>query len=238
FEDLIRDPKAPNGTAELLVDAAMRAVAEKDSSYVTLGLVPLAGPVEGWLRVARRGARPLYDFKGLHRFKAKFRPQGWDPLFLSFPPHSSGSVALYDALNAFARGGFVRFGLETLSRGPTLAIQLLAVLLIPWIAILATASSTRWFPSPAIKWAWVGFDILVAGGLFALSQRWRHWLATLLATAITADALLTITEAITFNASRARNGIDWIVIVVAALAPTTAAAILWSGRAHRTRHAR
>ncbi|MFL5322183.1 MAG: bifunctional lysylphosphatidylglycerol flippase/synthetase MprF, partial [Myxococcaceae bacterium] len=128
FEDLIRDPKAPNGTAELLVDAAMRAVAEKDSSYVTLGLVPLAGPVEGWLRVARRGARPLYDFKGLHRFKAKFRPQSWEPLFLSFPPHGSGTAALYDSLNAFARGGFVRFGLETLSRGPTLAIQLLAVL--------------------------------------------------------------------------------------------------------------
>src|SRR5439155_582451 len=185
-----------------------------------------------------RGARPLYDFKGLHRFKAKFRPQSWEPLFLSFPPHGSGTLSLYDSLNAFARGGFVRFGLETLSRGPTLAIQLLAVLLIPWIAILATASSSRWFPSPTIKWAWVAFDILVAGALFALSQQWRQWLATLLASAITADAVLTITEAIAFNAPRAHDAIDWIVIVVAALAPTTAAAILWSGRAHRTRHAR
>src|SRR5690606_17355375 len=42
-EDLVRDPRAPNGTPELLVDAVMRWAAERGSGFLTLGLAPLAG---------------------------------------------------------------------------------------------------------------------------------------------------------------------------------------------------
>ena len=39
-EDLLRDVGAPNGTAEALVDKAMRRFAEAGSRYATLGLAP------------------------------------------------------------------------------------------------------------------------------------------------------------------------------------------------------
>src|SRR5690606_21820755 len=65
FEDLLRDPSAPNGTTELLIDAGMRGAQEAGVQHVTLGLAPLAGDVSPWLRFARRWGRALYDFEGL-----------------------------------------------------------------------------------------------------------------------------------------------------------------------------
>lgn len=118
FEDFVRDPDAPNGTVELLVDAGMRAAAAADVPLVTLGLAPLAGEVPGPLRAARRLGRPLYDFDGLRAFKAKFRPGAWDPVYLTYPPGRRGAAALLDALRAFAGGGLVRFGLATAHRTP------------------------------------------------------------------------------------------------------------------------
>jgi phosphatidylglycerol lysyltransferase len=116
FEDLVRDPEAPNGSAELLVDAAMRAASAEGSPYVTLGLAPLAGPLPRGLLLARAWGKALYDFEGVRAFKAKLRPAAWDPIYLAHPPGSSGAVALYDTLRAFARGGLLRFGLATLRR--------------------------------------------------------------------------------------------------------------------------
>lgn len=116
FEDLVRAPEAPNGSAELLVDAAMRAASSEGSPYVTLGLAPLAGPLSPGLLLARTWGRALYDFEGVRAFKAKLRPGTWDPIYLAHPPGSSSALALYDTLCAFARGGLVRFGLATLRR--------------------------------------------------------------------------------------------------------------------------
>jgi phosphatidylglycerol lysyltransferase len=118
IEDLLRLPAAPNGTAELLVDTAMRAAAGADSGYVTLGLAPLAGPLGPWLRLARRTGLPFYDFRGIQAFKAKLRPQVWSPIFISYPPGQTGVATVIDALGAFARGGLLRFGIETLLRRP------------------------------------------------------------------------------------------------------------------------
>ena len=42
LEDLLRNPNAPNGTTEALIDAAMKDAAASDAHYVTLGLAPLA----------------------------------------------------------------------------------------------------------------------------------------------------------------------------------------------------
>lgn len=134
-EDLLRAPGAPNGTIELLVDAAMRAAHARDDAGVTLGLAPLSGDVAPLLRVARRVSAPLYDFRGLHAFKARLRPRAWEPVYLC-APGGSPVVALHDGLAAFAGGSLVRFGLATLVRRPwLLAAGLLAAALLALAAL-------------------------------------------------------------------------------------------------------
>jgi phosphatidylglycerol lysyltransferase len=233
LEDFLRDPRAPNGTAELLIDAAMRALADEGSRYVTLGLAPLSGPVSGWLRAARRLSSPLYDFAGLRAFKAKLRPHRWEPVYLAYPSGASSHVALVDALAAFARGSFLRFGGATLLRGPALVVRVLAALLVPWTALLATGDP-RWFPAPWVQWAWVGFDLALVTALFALTWRWVHALGVVVAAAISADALVTLAQVALWDAPRV-HGLGWIVAAIALTGPALAAVVLWGAVGHRAR---
>ncbi|NTX58341.1 DUF2156 domain-containing protein [Myxococcus sp. CA039A] len=233
LQDLVRDPESPNGTAEALVDAAMRAAAAEGRRYVTLGLAPLSGPVRPWLRLARACGKPLFDFEGLRAFKAKFRPDAWVPLHLAYPEPGGGFFAVYDALRAFARGSLVRFGVATLLRRPRLLVHGLAVLLLPWTALLALPATTRWFPSARVQWGWVLFDVGLAAGLFSLVRRWRDGLATALVCLTAADACLTFVQAATYNAVRARGPVDWLVITAAVLAPATASGLLVRARDFR-----
>ncbi|MGZ8456982.1 MAG: phosphatidylglycerol lysyltransferase domain-containing protein [Gemmatirosa sp.] len=87
-----RMPDAPNGTTQLLVDAAMRAFADAGSRYATLGLSPLSPrgaegvPVRpAWLRAAlghlRAHGRRFYNFRGLEAFKAGLEPAEWEPVY-------------------------------------------------------------------------------------------------------------------------------------------------------------
>jgi len=230
-EDLLRAPGAPNGTAELLVDAAMRTAASDGSSYLTLGLAPLAGEVGPWLRLARRTGHQLYDFRGIQAFKAKLRPQSWSPVHVSYPSAQSGIATVIDVLAAFSRGGLLRFGARTLLRRPGVLIQALALVLVPWTILIALADTHRWFPSPAVKWAWVGFDAALAPALSSLARRWRRGLDTVLATLVTADAALTTVQLVTWNLRREpRSLLTWIVGAVSVIAPALAAALLWVGR--------
>ena len=91
-EQIVRASGAPNGITELLVARAAEAMAGHSSAYVTLGLAPLSrraglleSPSPWWLRSVltwvRAHGRRFYDFDGLDAFKAKFRPQQWDPVF-------------------------------------------------------------------------------------------------------------------------------------------------------------
>jgi phosphatidylglycerol lysyltransferase len=233
FEDFLRDPDAPNGTIELLVDAGMRAAAAEGVAVVTLGLAPLAGDVGPWLRSARRLGRALYDFEGLRAFKAKLEPQRWSPIFLSYPPGGSAVRAVIDTLTAFARGGLLRFGLQTMLRGPAIVIRLLAALLVVWTALLALPWSAPYFPSPVWQYGWVAFDVALGGALFALARRWRQPLADIVAAAVTADAAITLGEALVYNAPRARGLADACVIAAAVIAPAFAAVLLWNARVHR-----
>ncbi|MGH9885022.1 MAG: phosphatidylglycerol lysyltransferase domain-containing protein, partial [bacterium] len=233
FEDFLREPSAPNGTVELLIDAGMRAAAAENVPYVTLGLVPLSGEIGPWLRAARRWGKSLYDFDGLRAFKAKLKPRAWDPIYLAYPSGRTGFVAMFDTLTAFARGGLLRFGLETLLRGPAIVMRVLAVLLLVWTAALALPVSARWFPSPAWQWGWVGFDIVLAASLLLLSYRWRALLADVVATAVTCDAVVTLVQAIAFDLPRGRGPLDIAVAVIAVAAPTVAATLLWNARVHR-----
>jgi phosphatidylglycerol lysyltransferase len=235
FEDFLRDPDAPNGTVEMLIDAGMRAAAAQRAPFVTLGLVPLAGEVGSWLRAARRLGRSLYDFDGLRAFKAKLAPRAWDPIYLAYPPGRGALGALIDTLTAFARGGLLRFGLETLLRGPAIVVRVLAVLLVGWTALLALPASAYYFPSPVWQWGWVGFDVVLGGALFVLARRWRQPLADVVATAVTLDAVATAVQAIAYDLPRRRGALDVAVIAIAMAAPAIAAFLLWNARAHRTR---
>jgi hypothetical protein len=102
--------------------------------------------------------------------------------------------------------------------------------------LLATADSSRWFPYPAIKWAWVCFDALLAAGLFALRARWRPGLARLLTLIIAADAALTALEGAWWNASRATTAVTWLLLLSAVAAPALACIVV--GRASSRRATR
>jgi phosphatidylglycerol lysyltransferase len=114
-EGLVRDPDAPNGTGELLIDSVMRWAADSGSPWLTLGLAPLAGPVPGWLRWAKRLGARLYDFEGLRSFKAKLGPASWSPIHLSYPEGQGALRSIIDVLRAFAGTGLLRFGGRTLT---------------------------------------------------------------------------------------------------------------------------
>lgn len=116
FEHLVRAPGAPNGTAELLVDHAMRVLASEQVSWATLGMAPLAGNVSTALRVIRGLSRPLFNFDGLAAFKRKLRPQHWEPIYLAYPAEDSGVVALLDGLRAFAGSSLWRFAMRSTLR--------------------------------------------------------------------------------------------------------------------------
>jgi len=92
FEQFPHRPGAPNGTVELMIDTAMRALIEDACDYATLGLSPLSTRAEIeasddplllrffllWLR--KHGQR-FYNFDGLDAFKAKLKPERWEPVF-------------------------------------------------------------------------------------------------------------------------------------------------------------
>ena len=114
-EQIVRGIGAPNGTAELLIDTAMRAVGATGATYATLGLSPLSErakipriPQPMWLdlllRWVRVHGRRFYNFDGLDAFKAKFNPAIWEPIYAiadsdHFPPR-----ALYAIAGAFSGG--------------------------------------------------------------------------------------------------------------------------------------
>ena len=91
-EQFVRSDGAPNGTIEALLDCMMRAVTDDGAQYVTMGLVPLRdgttqllGLNPRWLAAllafVRIHGRRFYNFGGLERFKTKFRPSSWEPIY-------------------------------------------------------------------------------------------------------------------------------------------------------------
>jgi phosphatidylglycerol lysyltransferase len=232
FEDLLRDPSAPNGTTELLVDAGMRAVAEEGSRWATLGLAPLAGPVTPWLARARRWATPFFNFAGLKQFKAKMRPAAWAPIWMVHPERTATSRALLDALTAFAGGSLLRYGWRTLRRGPQPVLAAMAALLVPWTFVLALLDTERWYPAPWMQTGWVAFDVALGAAIGALAHRWRQPLGVAMASAVTADVLVTTWQAITWYVPRASGAAEYLGAAVAVAAPALAAVVLW-GRVQR-----
>jgi phosphatidylglycerol lysyltransferase len=126
-EQIVRGRRAPNGTAELLLDAAMRSLAASDATYVTLGLAPLSRysrfdkrRMPLWLRMGlgwlRAHGRRFYNFEGLDRFKAKFEPESWEEIVAlsdspRFPIRSLWAIAA-----AFSRGSPTALMVRALGR--------------------------------------------------------------------------------------------------------------------------
>ena len=113
FEQFIHRPKAPNGTVELMIDAAMRELAEDGCDYATLGLSPLSVRAEIkpfdnplWLRVLlawmRKHAQRFYNFDGLDAFKAKLQPERWEPVFAIYNKPRISVRTLYAIASVFS----------------------------------------------------------------------------------------------------------------------------------------
>ncbi|HEU4566275.1 MAG TPA: DUF2156 domain-containing protein [Gemmatimonadaceae bacterium] len=125
-EQFVRGHGAVNGTTELMIDAAVRALAASGASYVTLGLSPLsaragvpASPGPLWLRLllkwVRAHGRRFYNFDGLDAFKAKFRPEAWEGVYAIASEPSFSPRTLYATAAAFT------------GRSPVAAVAIAAV---------------------------------------------------------------------------------------------------------------
>jgi len=120
FEDILRAGEAPNGTVELLIDAAMRQLGEEGCGRVTMGLVPLIGKLPLDLRLVRRLGGRIYDFDGLHAFRARFAPERWEPVWFVHPRGTSRLVALWDIAAALTGGRPLRYAIRAWLGRPAL----------------------------------------------------------------------------------------------------------------------
>ncbi len=225
IEDLLRDPEAPNGTMELLFDAAMTSFASEGSHRVTMGLAPLAGVPSAVLRAIRAATPWLYDWEGLRTFKAKLGPTSWQPVHLVFPRSDGPIRSMFDSLRCFAGGSLVGFGIHFILHRYRAILWLMAMLLIPWTAAMTSSQASSFFPSEEIRTGWFIFDVLMFTGLVRLATQWNRPISQLLAIGAGADATLGVTQLLSWNAVQT-SGIGWLFVAVAIAAPVGAAIYL------------
>lgn len=123
IEQIARGANCPNGTAELLIDAAMRDLAARGVTYVTQGLVALSTHARAamarnplWLRAlmawARAHGNRFYNFRGLEAFRTKMEPDTWETVYAIanepwFSPYTLDAIARAfcrtSPLSAFAK---------------------------------------------------------------------------------------------------------------------------------------
>ena len=119
FEQFPHKPSAPNGTVELMIDAAMRVLADDGYEYATLGLSPLSSraniaPFENPLRIRlllawmRKHGQRFYNFDGLDAFKAKLQPESWEPIFAVSNEPQISLKTLYAIASAFSGNAPIR----------------------------------------------------------------------------------------------------------------------------------
>ncbi len=113
IEQIARSTTAPNGTTELLIDHAMRAIAGEGRKYATLGLVALADELPGemnrnpwWMRrlisLARAHANRFYNFRGLLQFRRKLGPETWESVYAIVNEPNFTPATFYDLGGAFS----------------------------------------------------------------------------------------------------------------------------------------
>ena len=126
IEQLVRCRAAPNGTMELLVDGALKKLSGAGIGYVALGAAPLSRRVEpapdtspillALLAWQRAHARRFYDFAGLERFKAKFRPREWQPVYAISTEARFSVGTLYGVAGAYCGGSPLATGVRAVAR--------------------------------------------------------------------------------------------------------------------------
>ena len=127
-EQIVRGRNAPNGAVENIVSTAARELSAEGSRFITLGAAPLSrrGPRMGrehalWLRAATAWMRAhgtrFYNFRGLEHFKAKFRPQRWEPVYAVATESRIRPATLYAVLSAFTKRSPLVAGLQALGSG-------------------------------------------------------------------------------------------------------------------------
>lgn len=90
-EQFVRGRNAPNGTVEMMLHQAALTSESSEGGFWTMGIVPLveserlvASHEPFWLTVIKKWAKAhyirFYNFRGLHEFKRKFRPESWQPV--------------------------------------------------------------------------------------------------------------------------------------------------------------
>jgi phosphatidylglycerol lysyltransferase len=133
-EQIVRCDDAPNGTAESLVGAAARRTAASGSHFITLGTSPLSRRGQrlsrrhplwlragmGWMRA--HGSR-FYNFRGLEHFKAKFRPQVWEPIYALTADLYLRPTTLYAVMGAFTGRSPLLAGLQAIGAGAVVEWQ-------------------------------------------------------------------------------------------------------------------
>jgi phosphatidylglycerol lysyltransferase len=255
LEDLVRTPTAPNGTAEALIDTAMRAIAAEGSRYATLGLSPLKGTgvsrhgqprwAAAIFGLSRRTLEPLYSFEGLAAFKSKFRPDGWEEVYLTGIPRVT-PLMLLSVLAAFARSRPASFAGATLRRLIGRIVRnaaprtwrwlglAIAVTLVIWMGLLSQADSRYWFDSGSMRDLWLAFDCIMV--LLFVVLAWEAGkkapfvpgVSLIALGAVLADLFLTSGQAIAFHLRHAWDWTDTLAWLAALSGPALAALFLWA----------
>ena len=247
LEDLIRAPEAPNGTIELLIAEAFTQLPHPPKPFITLGMVPLHdieifaqdNPSLNWvLNQCRVIGQRLVNLKGLAVFKARFRPDTWNTMHLvtlDTQPNIGDLLALGRVLaNGSMMTFFYRSFLRRLRKTRATAWRYLLLaqlsILIPWTVLLSLADGDHWFGSTSIQWAWVTFDVMLAGGLSALLMRLRtrpvNPYAWILGGATMADTVLSIVQALSLH--HEASGINLILVYMGVLGPILATLTLFT----------
>jgi phosphatidylglycerol lysyltransferase len=126
-EQFVRGRSAPNGCIELTIVEAVRATCLSGGAFVTMGIVPLSDHGRAastgnppWLRLflgwVRAHGRRFYNFEGLDRFKSKFHPQQWEPIYAISRERSFSPRTLYAIAGAFCQGSPMAAGARGLGR--------------------------------------------------------------------------------------------------------------------------
>lgn len=124
LEDVVREPDAPNGTADMLVFEALTKLAEQGAMLATLGTVPLSEKgsdkfssggnalLKRILKSSRKNMTSIYNFEGLQCFKSKFVPSWWENEYIlvqkGFFPSLLTLIALFYAIIPDGLGGIIK----------------------------------------------------------------------------------------------------------------------------------
>lgn len=126
-EHIFRGKNDLKGTSELLMDFAVKTVAEEGAAHATLGLSPLSKHAKfsyamnpAWVRIVFNwlyfGASCFYNFKGLDAFKSKFAPHRWEPVYAIVNKPRFCLLTFYRIAGAFCGTSPLLFGINAFLR--------------------------------------------------------------------------------------------------------------------------